>query len=302
MAATPMRSALNLHRPAASFSGRPLRPQPACQLAGNSARWPCARAGNTPAGRVRASEPDAAIEPSSSSSSSRSPAALGLAEIVSKRKDLELELKLAVKGENYGEAARLKAALAALDAEDPVAQAKAALEAAIREERYEDAARHQAHIKALEAELGPAALECGLLSTTSTAVTHGVRVQVQSFFLPTKSSPSQGRYMFAYHITITNDNTASGAIVQLRNRHWVIMDGRGKTEEVRGPGVVGEQPILLPGKSYEYTSGCALTTPQGSMEGEYGMVVLDPKDGTWAETMEVKIGKFMLDAKGPQAV
>ncbi|PNW71347.1 hypothetical protein CHLRE_16g650500v5 [Chlamydomonas reinhardtii] len=297
MAATPMRTALNLHRPAAaSVSGRLLR-QPAC---GSSARWPCVR--GTHAARVRASESDV-TEPSSSSSSSKSAAALGLAEIVSKRKerkDLELELKLAVKGENYGEAARLKAALAALDATDPVAQAKAALEAAIREERYQDAARHQAQIKALEAELGPAALECGLLSTSSTAVTHGVRVQVQSFFLPTKSSPSQGRYMFAYHITLHNDNTET--IVQLRNRHWVIMDGRGKTEEVRGPGVVGEQPILLPGKSYEYTSGCALTTPQGSMEGEYGMVVLDPKDGTWAETMEVKIGKFMLDAKGPQAV
>ncbi|KAG2441619.1 hypothetical protein HXX76_003239 [Chlamydomonas incerta] len=297
MEATPMRTALNLHRPAASVSGRPLR-QP-CQFVGNSARrWPCAR--GTQAARVRASEPDVTEPSSSGSSSPKSAAALGLAEIASKRKDLELELKLAVKGEDYGAAARLKAALAALDASDPVAQAKAALEAAIREERYEDAARHQAQIKALEMELGPAALECGLLSTTSTAVTHGVRVQVQSFFLPTKSSPSQGRYMFAYHITIANDNAET--IVQLRNRHWVIMDGRGKMEEVRGPGVVGEQPILLPGKSYEYTSGCALTTPQGSMEGEYGMVVLDPKDGTWAETMEVKIGKFMLDAKGPQAV
>ncbi|KAG2486708.1 hypothetical protein HYH03_014637 [Edaphochlamys debaryana] len=222
-----------------------------------------------------------------------------LADVLQRRKDLELELKLAVKGEDFKEAARLRDELEALNRQDPVVSAKRALESAIREERYEDAAKISAQIKALEEELGPAALAAGLLSTTSTANTRGIKVAVQSFFLPTKSQPSAGRFMFAYHVTITNE---SELIVQLRNRHWVIMDGQGKKEEVRGPGVVGEQPILLPGKTHEYTSGCALPTPQGSMEGEYSMVVLSAEDGQWADTMEVKIGKFMLDARGPQAI
>ncbi|KXZ56982.1 hypothetical protein GPECTOR_1g887 [Gonium pectorale] len=217
-----------------------------------------------------------------------------------KRKDLELELKLAVKGEDFKVAARIKEELEELNRKDPVMLARTALEAAIREERYQDAARLKAQLEALQAELGPAALQAGLLSTTSTAVTGGIRVTVQSFYLPTKSAPSAGRYMFAYHIVIANES--SDTIVQLRSRHWLIMDATGRTEEVRGPGVVGEQPILLPGKSHEYTSGCPLATPQGSMEGSYTMVVLNPVDGTWAETMEVKIAKFMLDARGPQAV
>ncbi|GLC47134.1 hypothetical protein PLESTB_000602200 [Pleodorina starrii] len=280
MATALYRCSSNLHRPAAGTSGRLLVFRPAFRQQSGSR---CSRLS------PRAAE--AGTEPSPS---------YGIAELVQRRKDIELEIKLAVKGEDFRAAARLKEELEELNRKDPVMVAIKALEQAIKEERYEDAARIKAQIKQLESELGPAALEAGLLTTSSTTVTAGIKVHVQSYYLPTKSSPSAGRYMFAYHVTITNET--ADTIVQLRHRHWVIMDARGKTEEVRGPGVVGEQPILLPGKSHEYTSGCPLATPQGSMEGDYTMAVLRPEDGQWADTIEVTIGKFMLDSKGPQAV
>jgi ApaG protein len=99
-------------------------------------------------------------------------------------------------------------------------------------------------------------------------VTDGIRVRVQARFLPEQSSPRDDRYVFAYTITISND----GAITaQLRTRHWIITDGRGTVEEVRGDGVVGEQPRLGPGQSFQYTSGCVLKTPVGTMQGTYRM-------------------------------
>lgn len=101
-----------------------------------------------------------------------------------------------------------------------------------------------------------------------TAVTEGVRVSVESRFLPEHSSPGDDRYAFAYDITIANEGDRR---VQLRRRHWIITDGNGKVEEVEGPGVVGEQPVLDPGDVHEYTSGAVLTTPVGTMEGTYEM-------------------------------
>jgi ApaG protein len=101
---------------------------------------------------------------------------------------------------------------------------------------------------------------------TSSAVTQGIRVRVQSLYLPEQSSPRAERYVFAYTITISNE---SQRVAQLRTRHWVITDGRGTIEEVRGDGVVGEQPKLAPGQSFQYTSGCVLNTPVGTMHGTY---------------------------------
>jgi ApaG protein len=101
---------------------------------------------------------------------------------------------------------------------------------------------------------------------TSSAVTQGIRVRVQSQFLPEQSSPRDDRYVFAYTITISNESTYTA---QLRTRHWIITDGRGGIEEVKGDGVVGEQPRLSPGQSFQYTSGCVLTTPIGTMHGTY---------------------------------
>ncbi len=102
----------------------------------------------------------------------------------------------------------------------------------------------------------------------SNAITEGIRVTVTTKYVPEQSSPSARRYVFAYSVRIANEGTATA---QLKSRHWVITDGNGKVEEVRGPGVVGQQPTLRPGEHFEYTSGCVLETPRGTMEGTYQM-------------------------------
>ena len=103
----------------------------------------------------------------------------------------------------------------------------------------------------------------------SEAVTRGIRVNVQSRFEPTRSSPDEGQWFFSYHVRIANEGER---VAQLVSRHWIITDGDGKEQVVRGPGVVGEQPVLEPGEAFEYTSGCPLGTPVGSMRGTYRMV------------------------------
>jgi ApaG protein len=103
----------------------------------------------------------------------------------------------------------------------------------------------------------------------SDTTTRGVRVQVRSSYLPERSSPRDAHYFFAYRIRISNVGEDT---VQLVSRHWIITDGDGKVEEVQGPGVVGEQPVLDPGESFEYSSFCPLPTAIGSMHGTYQMV------------------------------
>jgi ApaG protein len=97
---------------------------------------------------------------------------------------------------------------------------------------------------------------------------HLIRVGVETSYLPEQSSPGADRFAFAYTITIRNEG---GVAAKLLNRHWVITDANGKVQEVRGEGVVGEQPYLRPGEGFQYTSGTLLDTPVGSMEGEYEM-------------------------------
>lgn len=96
-----------------------------------------------------------------------------------------------------------------------------------------------------------------------------VEVTVQTEFLPEKSEPHENLYFYAYTITIHN---AGAVACQLISRHWIITDATGHVEEVRGPGVVGQQPVLQPGQSHTYTSGCPLRTPVGSMQGSYQMI------------------------------
>ena len=103
----------------------------------------------------------------------------------------------------------------------------------------------------------------------STALTRGVRIEVRPEFLPSQSEPKQGLWMFGYHVRISNEGRES---VQLLSRHWIITDATGRVEEVRGPGVIGEQPVILPGRSFEYRSGCPLPTAMGTMHGTYQMV------------------------------
>lgn len=99
-------------------------------------------------------------------------------------------------------------------------------------------------------------------------MTQGIRVTVQSMYLPQQSSPEEDQYVFAYTVAISNEGTEPA---RLRTRHWIITDGNGHIEEVRGPGVVGETPRLMPGQSFQYTSGCVLKTQIGTMHGTYQM-------------------------------
>jgi len=105
--------------------------------------------------------------------------------------------------------------------------------------------------------------------TTSEATTRDIRVRVQAQYDPSRSNPNESQWFFLYTVRITNEGRET---VQLISRHWIITDGMEHVEEVRGPGVVGNQPVLKPGQSFEYTSGCPLTTPFGSMHGTYQMI------------------------------
>jgi ApaG protein len=120
---------------------------------------------------------------------------------------------------------------------------------------------------------------------TSEATTRGIRVQVTAEHAPERSQPANRRWFFLYTVRITNESRDT---VQLVSRHWVITDGNGHVEEVRGLGVVGEQPVLEPGDAYEYTSGCPLPTPFGKMEGTYQMVGQD------GEPFDADIAPFTL--------
>ena len=119
------------------------------------------------------------------------------------------------------------------------------------------------------------------------AQTDDVIVRVSVSFLPEQSEPGRGRWFWAYHIRIEN---AGAAPVKLVSREWQIKDGRGGLNEVRGEGVVGEQPVIAPGAAYDYVSGCPLPTPTGSMEGRYFMVAAD------GSHFEVEIPRFPLIA------
>lgn len=119
--------------------------------------------------------------------------------------------------------------------------------------------------------------------------TYQFHVEVQPDYLPEQSEPAQGRYGFAYTITVLNTGQVAA---QLVSRHWIIADGRGHTEEVKGLGVVGQQPLLQPGEAFQYTSGCQLRTPSGTMHGSYFCVAED------GERFEVAIPLFVLDASG----
>jgi ApaG protein len=123
----------------------------------------------------------------------------------------------------------------------------------------------------------------------SEAVTRGIRVEVQSVFVPERSDPDDAQWFFAYRVRITNEGAEPA---QLVSRHWVIMDGHGRVEEVRGPGVVGEQPMLGPGEAFEYTSACPLRTSNGTMHGTYQMVTPD------GERFDAEIAPFALGEPG----
>ena len=119
------------------------------------------------------------------------------------------------------------------------------------------------------------------------AVTRGIRIRVTPQFLEEELAPAEGRYLWSYTIDIRNEGRDT---VQLRSRHWRITDATGRTQEVEGPGVVGQTPVLTPGASFRYTSGCPLPTPSGIMVGTYQMT------SAAGERFDVSIPAFSLDS------
>ena len=119
-----------------------------------------------------------------------------------------------------------------------------------------------------------------------TATTRAILVTVRPQYLPDQSDPAKAQYVWAYQVRIENKGDFT---VQLRSRHWKITDGLGRTQEVKGPGVVGETPMLRPGDVFEYTSGTPLSTPSGIMGGTYQMVTES------GEKFDIEIPVFSLD-------
>ena len=118
------------------------------------------------------------------------------------------------------------------------------------------------------------------------AITRGIVVSVETTYLEADSSPGNSHYLWAYQVTIENQGRET---VQLRSRHWMITNARGELTEVKGPGVVGQQPFLKPGESYTYTSGAPLDTPSGMMGGSYQM------ESERGERFDIEIPTFSLD-------
>ena len=121
-----------------------------------------------------------------------------------------------------------------------------------------------------------------------TKTSHGVTITAMPQYLIEQSEPDRNHFVWAYTIQIQNDGAAT---VKLLNRHWHITDARGQSQHVRGPGVVGKQPVLKPGDTFRYTSGVPLTTPSGFMEGEYQMQLTESGD-----LFEAQIPLFSLDS------
>jgi ApaG protein len=120
---------------------------------------------------------------------------------------------------------------------------------------------------------------------SSEATTRGIRIHVRSSYVPERSRPEEHEWFFVYRVRITNEGAETA---QLVSRHWVITDAHGQEEEVKGPGVVGKQPMLEPGESFEYTSFCPLRTAFGTMHGSYQMVT------TSGERFDAEIAPFTL--------
>lgn len=197
-----------------------------------------------------------------------------------------------------------------------MAQAQRELAAAVAEERWtvrpcaranprplaltrarasQDAAAARDALAALLPPPPPPPPPVPLVPCSSEALTSGVRVAVRSEFMREHSDAARGALAFAYYVTITNEGPLP---VQLRSRHWVITDANGRTEHVRGPGVVGAQPRIAPGESYTYSSFCPLRTPSGTMHGSYEFVTEAEATDEPPVRFAVQVARFGLDVRG----
>ncbi|URD73713.1 hypothetical protein MUK42_09998 [Musa troglodytarum] len=186
--------------------------------------------------------------------------------------------------QDYKEAARIRDSLKFFEEEEPALHLRKLMRKAIEEERFEDAAKYRDELKIIAPH--------SLLKCSSDATTLGIRVQVRSVYIESRSHPSKGQYLFAYRIRISN---YSQHPVQLLRRHWIITDANGRTENVWGAGVIGEQPVIHPRTGFEYSSACPLGTPSGRMEGDFEMKRID-KVGS--PTFNVAIAPFSLSIMG----
>jgi len=302
----------------------------ACQrrtrLAGPSAREPATSPSPAAAGAANDADDTDGEEPPTTLTAEQLDA---IQRGARQRRKLRKEVEEAAAGERYAEAARLRDELAAAEALDPLVALARRLECAAAGERYAEAARLRDALRALEEQVAAAsgvaaasrraaAAEAGAeqgggrgpasaLSPpppppppSSDVTTHGVRVVVRSALVPSQSSPADGRWFFVYRVRITNVHPRR--TVQLRSRHWVIRDAGGRADDVRGPGVVGEMPVLPPAASFEYESACPLRTATGSMEGSFEFEVLDPGGDGGAEggvggvgsALTAEVGRFGL--------
>ncbi|OAY69260.1 uncharacterized protein LOC109716698 [Ananas comosus] len=197
---------------------------------------------------------------------------------------LKQQMAVAAKFEDYKEAARLRDSLRSFEEEEPVLRLRSLMRKAVDEERFEDAAKYRDELKIVAPH--------SLLKCSSDATTLGIRVQVRSVYIEGRSQPLKGQYFFAYRIRITNNSQRP---VQLLRRHWIVTDANGRTENIWGVGVIGEQPVILPRTGFEYSSACPLSTPNGRMEGDFEMKHID-KVGS--STFNVAIAPFSLSIIG----
>jgi len=199
---------------------------------------------------------------------------------------LKQQMRVAALNEDYKEAARIRDALKVMEDQEPALRLLSLLKKAISEERFEDAAKYRNELELIAPD--------ALLKCFSDTTTLGIRVQVRSVYVKGRSQPSKGQYFFAYRIRISN---CCNRPVQLLRRHWAITDAVGKTEHIWGIGVIGEQPVLLPGTSFEYSSACPLGTATGKMEGDFGMKYVDKVS---SDNFTVLIGPFALSVDGDE--
>ncbi|KAK7301537.1 hypothetical protein RJT34_12403 [Clitoria ternatea] len=197
---------------------------------------------------------------------------------------LKQQMEVAAKSQDYEEAARLRDSLKCFEDDLPVLHLRRLLKQAIAEQRFQDAARYRDELQ----ETAPHSL----LKCSSDATTLGIRVQVRSSYMEGRSQPSEELYFFACKVRITNNTNRP---VQLLRRHWIITDANGKTENVWGIGVLGEQPAILPRTSFEYSSACPLNTQNGRIEGDFEMIHVDR---VGSRAFSVAIAPFSLSLLG----
>jgi ApaG protein len=207
---------------------------------------------------------------------------------------LQKALQFAVREENYTAAAELRDQIRRAERADPLLSLAARLREAVAEERFGDAALLRDQLK----ELAPPPPDPP--STSSSKVTEGVRVSVQSCFVPSQSRPAASAFLYAYRIRI--ENVSHPCTVKLVSRHWIITDAQGGVQEVRGPGVVGEEPELAPGCSFEYQSACPLRSASGSMKGSFEFYSRAGETGAWSTSFLVEVAEFGLSAEGPTSL